>query len=445
VIGPSKHGPAQALIVQERKGFSQVEQRVEQLNAGQMQMDPMEQIALLEKIMKIASTTAMTDQRMLAMMQKYGTVDVQPSPTEDRKMLPSPKRIDLIEQIENGLTLPDEELSVFGYIGSQPVQVKLFEEENNFVNSLFVVGIQGQGKSTVGTLLAAYTVNHRGYLLVIDPDAEEVQSITKRLGPLSQFFLCEVANTPEKAERVLSIAETELDTPGDYPVLLLIDEFSMMMRHMVSKDKLAKWKKIAPRIASVVEDYATRGRKRRRRACVFGQIPNATRSGGTELRDQCAYIIFNSPAKKAALILQDARDDKIAESAPGLNPGQAIVSPAKSSDTYIMQFAFPDMEALQIIAETRLELEEVGRGSIGVLDDVLETLEPETDELRTPTELALEADSRRVRTLKAQGKNQEEVIFLLWGARKGGGPKYQNAKARYQECLQYLGSKQEAM
>jgi hypothetical protein len=130
VIGPSKHGPAQALIVQERKGFFQVEQRVEQLNVGQMQMDPMEQIALLEKIMKIASTTATTDQRMLAMMQKYGTVDVQPSPTEDRKMLPSSNLEQSINLSQDYLVPADDFLS----------------------GRKLIVGVSGSGKSnSIGT------------------------------------------------------------------------------------------------------------------------------------------------------------------------------------------------------------------------------------------------------------------------------------------------------
>ncbi|HYU74184.1 MAG TPA: hypothetical protein VEL31_16045 [Ktedonobacteraceae bacterium] len=277
---------------------------------------------------------------------------------EPRRIAPS--KILLSQQIERGETAPDEEQSVFGYpIDTyQPMKVLLFDREQNFVNSLFIIGEQGQGKSTIGSYFAALTVFHRGYILLIDPDAEQEQSLYKRLGLLKNFLLCEVADTPEKAERLLDLAEQEIESPGEYPLLLLVDEFSMIMRQ---KKLGGKWQKVADRIANTVENYATRGRKRLRRAIVFGQISNATRTGGTELRDACAQIVFKTPYRKAALVLGDAEDEEIAELAPSLTPGMAIV--LQKSDSYIMQFTFPDERGLQIIAEVRAESDVLVRRS----------------------------------------------------------------------------------
>jgi len=294
------------------------------------------------------------------MERQQRVVDADEYEEEDAPLqIEAPKKILLSEQIERGLTMPDEEESVFGYpIDTyEPMRVVLFEREGNFVNSLFVVGQQNQGKSTIGTYFAALTVFHRGYLLVIDPDAEiSEQSLSSRLGPLKQYLLCEIAETPEKAKRLLEIAEDEIDHPSDFPLLLLVDEFSLIMRHGKAG---GKWQEVAAMTASVVENYATRGRKRLRRAIVFGQVSNASRTGGTELRDSCAQIVFQTPYKKAMLVLQDADDDEIAELAPSLTPGMAIV--LQKSDTYIMQFTFPDERGLRIIAEVRAESEEWDR------------------------------------------------------------------------------------
>ncbi len=303
-------------------------------------------------------TSGIPHKLLLDFLQQQNTVEADNDDEEPVRQIEAPKRvINLSDQIEEGLTMPDEEESVFGYpIDTyEPFLVRLFEREGNFVNSLFVVGQQNQGKSTIGTYFAALTVNHRGYLLVIDPDAQIAeQSLSSRLGPLKQYLLSEIADTPEKAKRLLEIAENEIDHPSDFPLLLLVDEFSLIMRHGKAG---GKWQEVAAMCASTVENYATRGRKRLRRAVVFGQISNASRTGGTELRDSCAQIVFNTPYKKALLVLQDADDDEIAELAPSLTPGTAIV--LQKSETYIMQFTFPDERGLRIIAEVRAESDEL--------------------------------------------------------------------------------------
>ncbi len=357
---------------------------------------------------------------------------------EEQQQIARPKIL-LSQQIEQGLTSWGEEESVFGYpIDTyEPFCVPLFKKEGNFIDSLMVIGMQGQGKSTIGTYFAGLTVNHGGHLLLIDPDAQEDQSLSNRLGPLKSFLLMEVADTPEKAERLLRLAEDEIDTPSDFPLLLLVDEFSMIMRH---KQLKGKWQEVADMVANTVENYATRGRKRRRRAIVFGQISNATRTGGTELRDSCAYIIFNTPLRKAALVLQDASDEDIETLAPSLTPGMAIVSPAKSSDTYIMQFTFPDDQGLQIIAEVRSESDEL-EGSSHVQDTFTDGLSTDTvherSELLNVDELALQADVRKVRNLYGK-QNQDEIIYMLWGARKGGTKRYQEARTRYQAIAMFI-------
>ncbi len=329
-----------------------------------------------------SGNSGINPKHLMDFMERQNAVEADYEEEEEVPLrIEGPKKIKLSDQIEEGLTVPDEALSVFGYpIDTyEPLSVPLFLKEGNFIDSLMVLGQQGQGKSTIGTYFAGLTVNHRGYLLVIDPDAQDEQSLTSRLGPLKNFLLCEVADTPAKAKRLLQLAEEEIDTPSDFPLLLMIDEFTMIMRH---KQLKGKWQDVADMVMNTVENYATRGRKQRRRAVVFGQISNASRTGGTELRDSCAYLIFNTPYKKASLVLQDASDEEIAELAPSLTPGIAIVSPAKSSETYVMQFTFPDERGLQIIAEVRAESEEFEESGSQFQDEEEGFHEAKTEDLK---------------------------------------------------------------
>ncbi len=321
-----------------------------------------------------AGNNGMNPKHLMDFLERQNNVVDVDSYEEPIKQIARPKIL-LSEQIERGLTMPSEVVSVFGYPidTNEPFLAPLFLREGNFVNSLMVLGDQGQGKSAIGVYLAGLTVNHGGFLLIIDPDASEEQSLWGRLGPLKKFALCEVADTPEKAMRLLQIAEEEIEHPSAFPLALLADEFSMVMRH----GKIGgKWGKVADLVASTVENYATRGRKRLRRAIVFGQISNASRTGGTELRDSCDYLIFNTSSKKAERVLGDASDEEIAELAPSLTPGMAIVSPAKRSESYIMQFTFPDERGLHMIAEARAESEKVVNARASQLDSDAATFDP---------------------------------------------------------------------
>jgi energy-coupling factor transporter ATP-binding protein EcfA2 len=386
-----------------------------------------------------AGNAGINPKHLMDFLERQNAVEADYEEEEEAPRRIPPPKILLSRQIEHGLTVPDEPQSVFGYpIDTyEPFRVPLFAREGNFVNSLMVIGDQGQGKSTIGTYFAGLTVNRRGYILCIDPDADEEQSLSKRLGPLSHYLLCEIADTPEKAKRLLALAESEIKQPGDYPLLLLVDEFSLIMRH--GKMGSGEWSGVASLVANVVENFATRGRKRFRRAIVFGQISNASRTGGTELRDSCAYIIFNTPYKKASLVLQDASDDEIAELAPSLTPGIAIVSPAKSSETYIMQFTFPDEDGLQRIVQRR-ESVESGRSTRmlpGFTDELEEGSRTFVEPEMNVDEPALEADVHKVQAL--YGKHpQDEIISMLWGVCKGGSPKYKEARKRYQDIVTFI-------
>ncbi|OLD63693.1 MAG: hypothetical protein AUF65_01675 [Chloroflexi bacterium 13_1_20CM_50_12] len=329
--------------------------------------------------------------------------------------------------------------SIIGYkADGQPIQGRLFDIEDNLYNSIFTVGDQGYGKSSFAVLIAAYTVLRGGRLLVIDPESDLKQSLTTRLGPLvhEAFMLCEVADTPEKVERLLDIAEAEIEHPGDYPVLFLVDELSMIARH--AEVGMGKWKDVGKRILSVCEDYATRGRKRIRRAIVMGQFTQGKRNGGTTLRYAMATMCFRLDEKQSkwALDLEDAKQT------PYLGRGEVMIIPSKSTEPKArMQVIYPDDIALAEIATEALGqfvdadfsefqgLEtESFNGCLKLPRNVLE-ISPET---------ALKAKSRRVREMRSQGQTQRQIIGALWGITPGGSAEYAKARDEYLSIIRQI-------
>lgn len=256
----------------------------------------------------------------------------------------APKTPTLSEQLGSGATSPNEETSIIGYMDGEPFRAKIFDARGNLFNSVFVFGDQGHGKSTFGTYLAALTILQGGKLIVIDPESEDPQALTKRLGPLAQerYLLCPIADTPEKAQRAMQIARSQIEIIGNHPVLLLIDEFTLIARE--TANGRGTWSEVGGDILDVCESYSTRGRKKRCRVICFGQIPKATRAGNTEVRDTMATVCFNLKKTFAQRVLE--ADD--AEKAPSLRTGEIILAP--SATTHRLQLPYPDKDGLNRVA-----------------------------------------------------------------------------------------------
>jgi len=390
-----------------------------------------------QKTMQVVDSGARAIHRMIPLLDEYSE-DGEDEEEDDVKLLEAPKVHTLSEQLQGSETQINEDTSIVGYVEDEPLRGKLFDDDGNMFDSVFVLGDQGFGKSTFTTYLAALTVMHHGRLIVIDPDAEFGQSLSARLGPLANeiFLLCPIADTPEKAERALDIAEDELESPGDYPVLFLIDEFSMIMRQATNDS--GKWAKVGKRLADISENYATRGRKRQRRIVGFGQIPNAKRSGGTEFRDSCTVVAFHLKKKRAQMVLETEE----AELAPDLGTGEVIVIPARSSEaSYRMQLPMPDRDGLTQVAHTMAKkaLEADVDGAEYAKTELPSThsapsLHPSGTRYEPfviDQDTALKVKAQRVREMRAQGKNQEQIIEAIYGVKKGGNPKYATARDEY--------------
>lgn len=395
-----------------------------------------------QKTLQVVDAGAKTMQRLSTLIEEYEEVEEE----EDEPLqIEAPKIPNLSEQLQSGSTQVNEDTSLVGYVDGEPLRGKLFDDDGNMFDSVFVFGDQGFGKSTFATYLAALTVLHHGRLIVIDPDAEFGQSLSVRLGPLANeiFLLCPIADNPQKAAHAVELAKDELENPGDYPVLFLVDEFSMIARHADSGT--GKWSDVGKKLLNLAEDWATRGRKRRRRIVAFGQIPNAKRSGGTEFRDSCTVVAFHLKKRRAQMLL----DVEEAEIAPDLVAGEVVVVPARSSEaSYRMQLPMPDHDGLTVVARTmaQMALEAGSDGSEYAKDFEPRTgQEPEVNLSRTSyepfiidQETAFKMKVQRIREMRALGKNQDQIIEAIYGVKKGGSPKYAAARDEYMSIVQLL-------
>src|SRR5262245_1883226 len=259
---------------------------------------------------------------------------------EEPLQIEGPKMVTLSELLADGRITQNEATSLIGFEreDGSPLRGKLFEKTGNFFNSLFVVGDPDFGKSTLGVYLAVLTIVQGGRLIVIDPQAELEHSLTEKLGPLLPFCICH-AGTPEDAEGAIRIARQELSQPGNYPVLLLIDEFSEL------QSGFGEWAEIGPDVVAVAESFARTGRKLKRRTVVFGQISTAKRTGGTEFRNVCSTVAFHLKVQSAQNVLDEF--DKLI--APTLAQGEIVLVPALQQ-SHTLRLPYPDKDGLERVA-----------------------------------------------------------------------------------------------
>ena len=112
--------------------------------------------------------------------------------------------------LTNRQITPYEDASILGYTNGKPRTGEWAQ-----LHSFMALGISGSGKSSTVAYYVALAVLHGARLLIIDPDAEEDDSLVQRLSALSFAFLCPPAVDAKSASRVLDIAEQELGKQKD--------------------------------------------------------------------------------------------------------------------------------------------------------------------------------------------------------------------------------------
>lgn len=173
----------------------------------------------------------------------------------------------------------------------------------NDVGNIAIAGDTGSGKTTTACFLASQVVLAGGKLIVCDPHGNapiesREQTLAYNIAPLAPSFVCDVAISDQEIRDAVNLAGDMLTSrkrgsSANYPLWLMIDEFSGVMRHQDTADSLSL----------LLEDIATEGRKFFVGVIIMGQQWHTTRSGGGELRSVINVAIIHRTKRQVANML----------------------------------------------------------------------------------------------------------------------------------------------
>jgi hypothetical protein len=232
-----------------------------------------------------------------------------------------------------------------------------FDVEGNAVyrawkqlKAILILGLQGGGKTTTACWLLVQVVLSGGRLAVIDKHARsEEDSLYTKLRPLETCLVCPVGDAPDTALHVLGVARAVFDArlAGElcsFPLLLVVDEFSAILRQSESG---GPWETVAHELVALVEDLNSEGRKHQCYAICIGQAANASRSGGTEVRDTFnTRIVHAMRGKQAQLLGLTEQQQHIAR----LERGQVYVDSEGAEEPFFIQIPYLSEAELHLVA-----------------------------------------------------------------------------------------------
>jgi hypothetical protein len=232
-----------------------------------------------------------------------------------------------------------------------------FDAEGNAVyrawkqlKAILILGLQGGGKTTTACWLLAQVVLSGGRLAVIDKHARsEEDSLYAKLRPLEACLVCPVGDAPDTALQVLRVARAVFEArlagePCAFPLLLVVDEFSAIMRQGASG---GAWETVARELVALIEDLNFEGRKHQCYAICIGQAANASRSGGTEVRDTFNTRIVHAMREKQAQMLGLTEQQ---QQIVRLERGQVYVDSEGAEEPFFVQIPFLSEAELRLIA-----------------------------------------------------------------------------------------------
>ena len=345
---------------------------------------------------------------------------------EEVEMLAAPQPQHALSLVRNGLT--DEIV-----LGSDNTG-RLISFAWKKLKSVLILGLSGGGKSTTAAWLVIQAVLQGGKVALIDKHAKtEDESLYSKLRPFEQAFYTPVGDSPQAAMRVLSQVRAELEkrltgAESSVPLLLVVDEFTALLRQRGNNEA---WSEVADKLAGLVEDINTEGRKVKVYAVCIGQAGNASRTGGTEVRELFHTRIYHTMREQQARLLGMTENKKAIK---GLAQGQVLVDMEGQEEPLTLAIPYLPDEDIPTIASL-IRARAFMYSSLPVREDVQMIGSPD---VRTGVNEPVEPSERvrdRVLTLRKQGESKENIILEVWQAKKGGSEKYKQANREYEAIL----------
>ncbi len=313
----------------------------------------------------------------------------------------------------------------------------LIAREWEELGSILILGVMGGGKTNTATWIVSQETARGAHVVLIDKHMKNDESLYFRLKMLVDKFETPVADNPTATLRVVKYIRSMLAdrmarrlNNGDYRTIVVIDEFTAIMR--ASTDKESEWYEAGKAVAKLLEDLNSEGRKFGINVVCAGQATNASRNAGTEVRDLFKTRIVHGMRKKQAQNL-GLTDEKHA--IQQLDDGETYVDIEGKSAPFYTRIPYVDNA---YIAQNTRSANVFYERSSGVLDAfVTEIKEIPEHAMNTPG-TRLERDSERVLELLKIGAGKVKIIDELYGVKRGGSEKYKLAEKRYDAIVEEL-------
>jgi hypothetical protein len=211
------------------------------------------------------------------------------------------------------------------------------------LKNILIMGAPGQGKSSLACwLLSQMATSYGAKFIIIDKNAKGGESLTTRFSMFESCFLRspayrvdDICNSIEYAKSMLERRQ-EGEESTDIPLILVVDEYTRTCMDERTKH-----------ITSVIEDFNALGRQFNCFSLCCGQLVNASRTGGTEVRELFATrMILGMKEPQARMIIPES-----AKQAPRLLPGECICDTEGREAPF--KFTFPDKSQKYYREQTR--------------------------------------------------------------------------------------------
>jgi len=220
------------------------------------------------------------------------------------------------------------------------------------LKSMLITGLAEGGKTWTAAWIIAQCIQKGASIVIIDRHGRSDESLTARLSPFESFFACEPARLAKDALNNALFVKDELDSriygdsACDIPLVLVIDEFSEIMRQVAQKR--GEWLQVGDELVSLIEAVNTQGRKYKVFVVAIGQIANASRSGGTEVRDLFhTRMLHGMRESQAAMLLPKEYRAQAAR----LEKGQIILDMEGKDDPFMVQIPLLSQKEMLSIAK----------------------------------------------------------------------------------------------
>ena len=321
--------------------------------------------------------------------------------------------------------------------------------------SAAIAGLTGSGKTTTTRFLTGQAALHGARFAVVDTHVgkgkESLLYTIEPLRPRFQWVATQFSEVPDLA----ALVDSELDRrtrPGStdhYLFFVLIEEFSALMKQPA----------IERTLAPLIERIAQEGRGFKMYVFALGQVWQATRSGGTELRASLPSAYVHRSKREIARLLLPS---DIAIQAPTLPTGAAVLSRADGS---IATVTIPNTTAADMVTiggmiatskplqsnfyatsndptEAPLEVEVVPPRRASEVEQKRPTIEGEAPSKRPQSlegtlSLSEARERAQVEQLIKEGASMTRIVREVWGATGGGA--FTEGREKYQAHRDALG------